>query len=436
MGKALLLTVGTGNLEDVEGSLLRPLRKSIESGEWARIVLLPSSRTLGWSERLAEEMGGGSLEIRPLPEADLENDADACFRHFEAEIERLRRDGFAQQDIVVDFTRGTKAMSAALVLAAVAHDLPRLRYITGKRDSRGMVTGGTEELRETSPAHALAVRRLEAARSLVGGYSFGAALAILPDPDSPFSALQLALLRHDLAALRRLVRFLAAWDSLNYREAREIGCPDPGELPAAWQSLCPNRQTVAWVRRLAARPSAEDHGALAAWLRPLALDLLANAQRRRQLRHFEDALVRSYRVLELIGQARLFDRGIDSERVPPDHEAVVRTRQRLRKSGSADFGQGREGKLTAGRETAARLLKELGDPLARELLSFANRGGTLKTRNRNLSILNHGFEARAPSDAAEWDELFDGLWTLLEKDWPGEAAAFAAARAQARFPSG
>lgn len=175
---------------------------------------------------------------------------------------------------------------------------------------------------------------------------------------------------------------------------------------------------------------------MAAWLRPLALDLLANAQRRRQLRHFEDALVRSYRVLELIGQARLFDRGIDSERVPPDHEAVVRTRQRLRKSGSADFGQGREGKLTAGRETAARLLKELGDPLARELLSFANRGGTLKTRNRNLSILNHGFEARAPSDAAEWDELFDGLWTLLEKDWPGEAAAFAAARAQARFPSG
>src|SRR5690625_2371596 len=352
MTRALLLTVGTGSRDDLEGSLLNPLRKSIARGEWTRVVLLPSSVTRDLSERLAAEELSSGLEIRPLPKPGLENDADACFRHCEAEIERLRRQGFAQRDILVDFTRGTKAMSAALVLAAVAHELPRMRYITGARDSRGMVVGGSEELRETSPSQALALRRLDGACHLVERASFGAALEVLPDPDKPFAVLQLPRPEDDLQAVWQMTRFLAAWDRLNYGEAREIGCPALEALPSAWRPLCASPAMKAWIAKLARTPSRDDHPAMADWLRLLAVDLLANAERRRKQRHFEDALVRSYRVLELVGQARLFAQGIDSERIPADHEVVQRTRVRIKKSKSSDFSVRGDGFLMAARETA------------------------------------------------------------------------------------
>ena len=53
--------------------------------------------------------------------------------------------GVRSDYVVADFTRGTKAMSAALVLAAVGA-VPLLRYVHGsERDERGAVLPGDEE---------------------------------------------------------------------------------------------------------------------------------------------------------------------------------------------------------------------------------------------------------------------------------------------------
>ena len=51
-------------------------------------------------------------------------------------------------------------------------------------------------------------------------------------------------------------------------------------------------------------PDPADHPATAARLRRLALALFANGERRVCPARNEDALVRAYRLLELIGQAR------------------------------------------------------------------------------------------------------------------------------------
>jgi hypothetical protein len=168
MSRSLLLTVGTGNIEDLEASLFVPLRISIERGEWERIVLLPSLVTADNADVLRERLAGLPIAIEPLPKPGVEDDADQCFEHFDRVIEGLLADGFAAEEIVVDFTRGTKAMSAALVLAAVRHGIPRLRYIaSASRDARGLVIPGTEELRETSTARATARRIIDLARGLM-----------------------------------------------------------------------------------------------------------------------------------------------------------------------------------------------------------------------------------------------------------------------------
>ena len=57
-GKILFATVGTGNIEDLEKTLLIPLKKSILKGEWQEVVLLPSQETARSAQLLHDELQG------------------------------------------------------------------------------------------------------------------------------------------------------------------------------------------------------------------------------------------------------------------------------------------------------------------------------------------------------------------------------------------
>lgn len=437
--KVLLLTVGTGDIANLKSSLIDPLLKSIEhEGPWARIVLLPSTVTENNARLVQQERGNGEIdiEIDPLPIAGSENDVDRCFSHFNAKIEKLR-EAFPPRAIVADFTRGTKAMSAALVLAALRHGLAELRYITGQRDDRGSVIAGTERIQLTNPAIALDLRRVDAAADLMRHGAFAAADTLLPDES-------LAIGKEQRDLLRNLARFYAAWDRLDYAGAAEIGqiLRDRGEvsLPQSWKGMEPTPEVLAWVAGLAEQPDRKDHRAMAAWLRRLAVDLLANAERRVGALQFEDALIRSYRVLELVGQARLFDLGLDSECLPPDDPQIITLRKRLHEKGEGDFSpshvRGCENHLMASRELAARLLKEKGDQLAKTLLQLGQND--MRVKARNTSVLIHGYQANAPRGSEEWKKIFGKLWDLLGKDQCEkdlDKEEFASRRALARYPA-
>jgi hypothetical protein len=178
----------------------------------------------------------------------------------------------------------------------------------------------------------------------------------------------------------------------------------------------------AWVEGLAQPlPEGSDQEACrkkAQHLRPLAADLLANGERRIRQGQFEDAVVRAYRVLELVGQARLFDTALDSARLPPDDEAVLKLMAKLEKDKASDrFGANRDGTLTAGRLLVARLLKAKGDPLARALI---DAGDAPLLKNRNVSVLIHGFEAAGPAERAPLQDLYARLEQILVSDGSAE----------------
>ena len=409
-GNVLVLTVGTGDREALEESLLKPLAKSIDEGKWCEVFLLPSSLTEGFADRLAERFPDLPVRIEPLPEPNMENDADACYGHFDAVLGELLKD-YEAMSVTVDFTRGTKAMSAALVLAAVRRDIPQLRYVWGERDKRGMVVAGTERIGRFATERVTARRRIDAAKRLMGHGNFAAALDLMPDPSGQSSKPLPKSLHDETTVLWRQAEFYAAWDRLDYAKADRLASEARPEDDLS--------DAVPWVRHLAQAPKKEDHASMARWLRAIACDLLENGRRRIQDRHFEDALLRAYRILELVGQFRLFDRGIDSASVDPDLEAVRYLREKLKKKGSQDFGTGRDGRLTAPRDLAARLLKRLGDPLGAELLKFDEKHGGIDAKKRNHSILIHGFETEAKSDSElSLNSLYDALDELLRKAEP------------------
>ena len=80
--------------------------------------------TLAHAQTLRERNERRYVEIRCLATTGDENDADKAFGHFSEVLGELIRAGNAPTNITLDFTRGTKAMSAALVLAGVAYGIP------------------------------------------------------------------------------------------------------------------------------------------------------------------------------------------------------------------------------------------------------------------------------------------------------------------------
>ena len=212
----LVATVGTGNLDDVENTLLAPMGKSIETGNHSEVVLLPSQKTEEMADRVRQwSAGGREVVIKPLPAAGLEDDADRCFGHFDSVLKALIDDGVSRERITADFTRGTKAMSAALVLAAARHDIASLRYIRGKRDGRGSVLPGHEDIHQIEPARVTARRRLDGVKDLMRHGNFSAAITLLSAAAGPLTE----DLRQEADALRATSEIYAAWDRLDYNSA-------------------------------------------------------------------------------------------------------------------------------------------------------------------------------------------------------------------------
>lgn len=416
--KALVLTVGTGNIEDIERTLLAPMLKSVEDGEWDRIVLLPSHTTEEFAQTLQERISNPAVEISALPASGQENNADACFGHFDSVLDRLIGDGFKAGDIVVDFTRGTKAMSAALVLAALGRDIPVLRYVhSEQRDERGMVVPSTEKIGQIETNLATERRRLDQAERLMSHGDFGAVIELLPDLDGSFAGFS-EKFRIDAEALRAAAQIYAAWDRLDYKAAVE-GLNRHGKTARKAGRFAPTLEMGTWLKEVGQKPKRCNYPAMAAHLRVLACDLLANAERRLRDRHFEDALIRAYRVLELIGQTRLFAKGYDSAALPPCDTALVELRRKLKKNKSSDFSiDTKTEKLQASRYLVARLLKELGDEFAGRLLNFDNRHSESPTRRRNDSILIHGFTATASAEEGPLRGVLADLERLLKEDDP------------------
>jgi len=434
MRRALLLTVGTGNIDNLEASLFVPLRISIERGEWERIVLLPSLITFDNAEVLRGHLAGLPIAIEPLPKPGVEDDADRCFEHFDRVIERLRADGFAAEEIVVDFTRGTKAMSAALVLAAVRHEIPRLRYIASvSRDVRGLVVPGTEELRETSTARATARRIIDLACGLMERGAFGAALVLLPDPENPFSRLGWTAEELDpVSRMRGLVEFYAAWDRLDHAAAARIRFAGAKALPAAWRRFYPPERVRDWVRRLSAAPKRSATAETASRQRLLAIDLLANAERRVRQHQLEDALVRCYRIAELCVQARLAERGFDLDEILVKDGRVRAVLPCLQQTGIAPR-KPPPGWRIRGRDGLIGFLRCLGDPDAERLADFDRAQPMLRAHQRNDSILIHGDLPRGRASEVQWRALLSSLERLLMLETGGDAADHLAV---ARFPNG
>jgi CRISPR-associated protein (TIGR02710 family) len=392
----LVCTVG-GSPEPIVATLKRwnplrirfvPTRETREQIE-ARVVPLAQSEGLA--------LDPGRYDLLELP--DGQNFA-ACvdtLRQLTPIVEEWLGRG-DQYQVVVDFTGGTKCMSAALALQARRWRCV-FSYVGGSERTKegvGIVICGKEQvLHAYNPWDALGFQAVERLTALFDQQAFAAAATLA---DRAMRNVSDPSRKRELNALKLLSEAYDAWDRFDHKDAasklREVAKHE-NDLRAVL-GPAKSEQVRACVSNHCRYLQQLVEGSSPSMLH--VTDLLANARRRKAEGRIDDAVARLYRAIEALAQVALTDRHqiANTKQVPLTH--VPEPLQ------SQWASRAEERSVFLGLQDAYALLNALGDDLGTKFkqLQLDERQRSPLTA-RNQSILAHGFERVS-------DKVFDQLW--------------------------
>lgn len=383
---ALLITVGMD---------YRPVLSSVRAHRPAYTVFLCTEGSK--RKCLAEDNGvpgqaglpAGAWEPVVLPDPD---DPLAIYETVRSQAAAVRA-RFPGAEIRVDFTGGTKSMSAAALLAAVDDSAVLPCFMRGLRNQAGDPVDETEAPFPLDTMPMLYSRQLEAARQAFADFHYAAAGALLAD----LATRRLAAPAHQyLRGLLALVRGLEYWDHFNLKAAHGLLSSVSrwvGEVRL--QFLARSEQAfLRMEQRLEQEPRSNPD-------RPIpyapVYDLLLNAERRAVRGRFDDAVARLYRATELYAQISLANRN------PPVHTGNVLP-DRLPAALATEYESYRSpfsGRIQIGLVQAYRLLEQLDHPVGRVYAEWSRPLGSV-LEARNHSLLAHG---RSPVTQRQYGEI-------------------------------
>jgi len=361
------------------------------------------------SRKMVRENIEPALEFKPHDHEILvtpdEEDLGTSVAELLREVPRLLNLwGVRFDELLGDYTGGTKTMSAALVLALAERGCS-YSYVGGKsrsKDGLGVVLDGHEKmLFLDNPWDALAVGPCRDAQLLFNRCRFmsvrdlAVRTASRTDRHRPF-----------FEALQHLAEGYYAWDNFRYKAAmdklkrgesqlRGYAAASSREGVRKFHSeLAANLLQLEKVNNEMAVLVKSNHGKKEHRQSPtlsdsplLVIDLVANAIRRASLEYkHDDAVARLYSAIEKLAKHRLLlaygidNSAVDLAKVPENQHEVLKACANPRD----------DGKIQIPLHKSYELLGALDDPLGSAYA--ANEGELRKVLSvRNMSLLAHGF---------------------------------------------
>ncbi|MEM3697691.1 MAG: TIGR02710 family CRISPR-associated CARF protein [Candidatus Bathyarchaeia archaeon] len=380
--KALVISVGTGTLGSDENTkgLAEALAYSVRHHSPDKVFFVvtkeSAEKTLPKVLQVLKEF---DYEIIELKSPD---NLQHIYDELRGKIAAIRR---SYSYFVVDFTSGTKSMTAALAILGAIYGANELSYISGKRQG-GVVQSGTEHILSIRPYFIIAEQRFIMAVEFFNASQYEACASILRnilsmtrDPD----------ILQRFEPILRLAEAYAMWDRFQHQKAfdaiREIGMKE----------IEKNKRFLG--KLLNAYSKGKD-------VEPYIIaDLINNARRRGECElKYDDAVARLYRTTELIAQYKLKrDHQIDASKADPCQMPPELISER---------GMKIDGPIKLGLDKSYRLLFSKGDELGKYYVENEELRGLLS--KRNLSILAHGIE---PVDRNTYVKLLEFVTQLAHK---------------------
>jgi CRISPR-associated protein (TIGR02710 family) len=294
--------------------------------------------------------------------------------------------------VAVDFTGGTKVMSAALTLATVGKGFS-FAYVGGRERSKGgrgvVVTGSEAIVHRDDPFAVYAVEERKRLAVFFRTFQFTAAQTLI-------RSLVARPLRNPDRLAFELVGEVAQgyilWERLEYGEALRVLGRCHGKWSIATQAnpgihyadvLPALEANVRWLERLAKQTAG-----FTRYHTLLVADLVANADRRASEGSYDDGIVRLYRALELGAQAAIQRHlGCGTDRVP-----VTAIPEEVRSAFLSRYREDDPGFLRLPLEASYRLLAALNEGEGRQFEQQRVRFKKVQSA-RNSSWLGHGMNS-------------------------------------------
>ncbi len=388
--KLLILTVGTGTRPDI--NIVRPLIKTIKDSAPDFIGFIVSQESNKFAKEIASGLNWPPDKLDTLILSNPEN-IEIIYSQINNWIRTLVVRGYSPDEITIDFTSGTKAMTSGAVLAGVAWGCAGLKYITGKHKN-GIVQDGTEMFITVQPNTILTHKQIEIGKNLIKQFRFDSALSV-------FTSVNRALLNEwEIRLLDGYINVSHAydyWDRFMQNRVEGYMSKIPGDL----KELDIYRIPKEIQQRLIVIYKAQEREEI---IEDMLGDLYNNALRRFTEGKFDDATARLYRLVEMLGQMVLWKNyRIKTGDVPEDSIP-----EHLKKS----FEENRDpldNRIKIGLKKSYELLQGLGHPLGEIFFQNKKISGLLKQRNE--SFLAHGTK---PISKEACQSLFREARILLE----------------------
>ncbi len=299
----------------------------------------------------------------------------------------IEKQGIPNEDVIVDYTGGTKTMSAALVLATVTKGY-RFSYVGGKERTKGglgVVISGFEAVKTgLSPWRVLLVEERRKIALFFNSYQFSAARDIAQKLTEVLEGLDKAIYE----SLSELIEGYRLWDSFEHKEALRIIEKSKNKL-AEHLRYNPNGIINGFLEGVNAslvflKDTSDKTKNFKDMHISLVFDLFHNAKRRAEEGKYDDAVARLYRSLEMIGQIEFQEKfGCPTSDVKVEKIPELLRDEMKRRHTSHD------GRVRIPLYDTFRILKEVNNPFGQ--LFFGCEGEINKILSaRNSSILAHG----------------------------------------------
>ncbi len=402
--KALFMTVGTGLNPDAKEEGYKQLAQKLYSTInkiYPNLVVFfasdISSHTVKYIEELFRQDGDEFIEHEDYEIVPMENidDFNSCFESFEEMIWILDYQKTEDYQIIMDYTSGTKTMSAAMACCGMFYSKD-LISVGGDR-SKGEVLAGTELIHYQNLYKIYDKFSIMRIRSSFNANRFMYCIDILN---------YIVDLNIHKESMLELCKAYYAWDNMDferaYRHLTQVNI-NRIEFSEIDKELKKNLNALGIIINSKSQNLKNCY---------ILASLINNSIRRSEEYKFDDAIARLYRSFELIAQIRLTSYNIKSSDIDLERIRELGVSEEF----IAELEKEREdGKIRIGLVKDYYLLNELGDDLGKYYIENENKIKNL-TIKRNNSILAHGLDSQKKEDFDKFLELVLVLAKKLDKD--------------------
>jgi len=357
------------------------------------------------SRKMLEEEILPKLEFQPrlydwivTPNAELLSE---CYSSLAKKLpEIIEKWGFSPDQICVDYTGGTKTMSAALVLATIEKSC-FYSYVGGDERSKGglgIVLDGKEKMYfRDNPWDEIALAEKKEVSILFNKARYASAVEVLEKCLAKVSKSQWVFLE----ALKNMIKGYDFWDRFNHSDSkiylfksRDVLMALSSEKKELEPLVKQMEENLIFLQQLLQN---EKPSIFYFW------DLLANAKRRAELElKFDDAVARLYRAMEVLGQLELKEKHkIDTSNVKENSLP-----EKIKEEFVCKYKNKQDGKIKIPLYASFELLSNLGNPLGQRFVQAYEKEIKPLLNIRNFSILAHGFNPIK-------EETFAKLWEAV-----------------------